>query len=186
MSSTTVYLLPEGSSVEPKAYGARVKAALLKMGVIGKERYDDEPNWYVAGPNSNAPFKEVDPHDIGFEYCIVMASPNVAVVPQDPAVEPRCPHCGADVSALYNDLVNDIETAYTGRKKSQKYLEARLACPRCDRASALPELRDEIGIFLSGTWVNFEETQSELRDEWLATFNDQTGWRHRALTYGYT
>ena len=144
MGSTTVYLLPEGRSVEPKAYGARVKAALLKMGVIGKERYDDEPNWYVAGPNSNAPFKEVDPDDIGFEYCIIMASTNVAVVPQDPAVEPRCPHCGADVSALYNDLVNEIETEYTGarnprstwrRRWRARGATARRRCPNSEMRS---------------------------------------------------
>ena len=186
MGNTTVYLLPEGQSIEPKLYGARVKAVLLKMGVIGKERYDDERNWYVAGPSSNAPFKEADPDDVGFEYCIITASPNVEVVPQDPAVEPHCANCGTKLSGLYYDLINEIEMNYQGWKKAQKYIDARITCPNCARAWALPDLKDDIGVFLSGTWVNFEDIQSELLPAWLTAFNEQTGWQHRALTYWYT
>jgi hypothetical protein len=186
LGTTTVYLLPQEPSIDPKRYRSRVKAALLKMGVIGKAHYDDEPTWYVAGANSTSPFKDTDSDDIGFEYCIITASSNVEVVPQDPAVEPRCPGCGAKLHELFYEVVNEIDLEYEGRKKSEKYLEARITCPKCKKAWALTELRDDVGIFLSGTWVNFEDVQSELRPDWLASFNKETGWRHKAMTYWYT
>jgi hypothetical protein len=186
MGNTTVYLLPEGPSIDPRAYRLRVKKVLQRFGVIGNERYDGEPNWYVAGPNSNQPFAALADHEIGFEYCIIYGSVNVEVVPQDPAVQPHCPSCDADLSQPYYDLINDIEMTYSGRAKSRKHLSSRISCTKCTHASSLPELKDSVGVFLSGTWVNFEDIQSELRPEWLTEFNMQTGWQHRALTYWYT
>jgi hypothetical protein len=181
---TTIYLLPE-EAVDPATYASRVLSVLTRWGVITEDHYDGQPTWYCAGHNSCTPFLEAD-EDFGFEYCIITGTSHVEVVPQDPAVQPRCPFCLGDLSDIYYEAINDIEDEYDGAEKSKQYLDARLGCSTCSHQSSLTELKDDVGIFLSGTWINFEDVESELRPEWVEQFNRETGWRHRVLTYWYT
>ena len=113
MGSLSTYLVPATQHRSPSAYHDAVKRALLKLKIIRPDLYADHPNWYSAGPNSIKPFEHEDigsdfGDDLGFEYCIIHGS-QVELVPLDPAVEPRCPNCDANVSDEFFELVRRIE-----------------------------------------------------------------------------
>ncbi len=188
MGTSTIYLLPENGSVDPTTFGKTVKAVLTEMGVICDELYDDEPNWFCAGSDSSVAFDRSDEDDdVAFEYCIIYASKNTELVPQDPAVEPLCPQCDAELREEYYELINSIEEKeLSPAKKSQRYLHANIACPACRCETLLTKLKDEVGIFLSGTWINFEDVQSSLSPKWLKKFEAATGFKFKVLNYGYT
>jgi hypothetical protein len=185
VGNLSIYLFPE-EDVDPVAYGPRVKQALLAMKVIDDETYE-HPNWWVAGESSADAFE--DPSDeTGFEYCIVYSSPFVELIPQDPAVFPKCGACGAEVSDEYYELVEDLEEKYGNSPalKGSQLLQASLRCPGCSAVVALENLVDPQGIYLKRTWVNFEDASGPLRDEWLKRFETATGWKHRAVQYWHT
>ena len=185
MGALSIYLLPE-DEIDPSEYGLRVKTVLLEMGIIEDENYEHD-DWWVAGESSGRIFeKEAD--GVGFEYCILYSSPYLELVPQDPAVSPACPSCGADVSGEYYEVVNQIEldNASQPARKEGAYIAATVSCPACAAMTLLPQLKDERGIFLSRTWVNFEDPNSSLRRDWLAAFEAATGWKHRCIEYWYT
>jgi hypothetical protein len=185
MGSISIYLLPE-TEVDPTEYGKTVKRVLLEMGIIDDENYEYE-NWWVAGSRSNTIFQEPGT-DIGFEYCILYSSPHVELVPQDPAVFPRCPSCAAELSDQFYELINEIEENHAERpaRKARAYEDARLKCGTCGVSAALPDLKDDHGIYLHRTWVNFEDTPGSLRADWVREFSRATGWNHRAVEYWYT
>jgi hypothetical protein len=183
VGSLSTYLVPLTPQLDPGAYLNRVKAALLSLEVIVGERYHyaEQPNWLCAGPKSLEPFENEAEDEIGFEYCILYGEKRVLIVPQDPAVEPSCPTCGADVSNDYYELVNSIEDTQT-----KDYEGARLRCHSCGHSSRFDQLKDRVGVFLTNTFINFEDASGPLKARWLKQFEKECGIKHRLLEYGYT
>jgi hypothetical protein len=186
MGALSIYLIPE-TEVEPEIYGRKARQVLLDMGVIEDENYE-EPNWWVAGPSSAGIFEDGDDEDIGFEFCILYASKHVDIVPQEAAEFPLCPACDASVSDQFYDLVNGFEEKYEDEpaEKAEALKTAVVTCPACGAASAIASLKTDVGIFLSGTWINFEDPPGPLRADWLEKFDAATGWKNRCLEYYYT
>jgi hypothetical protein len=187
MGSLSVYLLPD-SVIDPREYSRRAKQALLDLGIITNLNYANDPTWWLAEEGSARFFVDGSEDERGFQFCILNASRFMSVVPQDPAVEPSCPACGSTVSDEYYELFNDIHDKYERdeRRRSSALIAARVTCPSCHASSALASLRDEVGIYLSGTWINFDDTPGPLRGEVVRAFDAATGVKHKALTYWYT
>jgi hypothetical protein len=186
MGTLSIYVIPE-QEIDPEAFRRTVKQVLLEMGVIEDENYS-EPNWWLAGESSASIFENGGGEDVGFEYCIVYGSPHVEIIPQDPAELPSCPACGADVSEEFYDVINDIEERHEEEPgaKAEALEGATVSCPKCRAASRITNLKADVGILLSRTWINFEDAPGSLRDDWLSKFNEHTGWKNRCLEYWYT
>ena len=82
------------------------------------------------------------------------------------------------------ELVNPI---WDGESE-MTFEEAKLKCPKCQRSFALNKLRDmcKIGIFLTNTFVMFDEAAGKVRKKWLQEFDQALGVKHRLLEYWYT
>src|SRR5689334_1644868 len=119
MGTTTIYLLPNNHAIDPPLYASRVKSVLTDGGVIRPTPYHPKyPHWHPPGLSAASAFLEVPAGYKGFEYCIVTGAPTVELVPQDPASDPHCPACNAELVDSYYDLVNTIEESCHGREKS--------------------------------------------------------------------
>lgn len=181
MGTWSTYLIPESVQLQPEHYLATVKAALQKFGVIGERQYGDNPNCFSAGPQSLDPFENEIGWKTGFEYCSLYGNSRIEVVPQDPSAEPKCPCCTADVHEQYYEVVNGGED-----DQEPNYESATITRGACGRSSRLDQLKDEVGIFLTNTYINFDDVPGRMRTNWLAKFEAETGIKHRVLEYWYT
>jgi hypothetical protein len=185
MGRTSVYLVPEASDVSAEEYAERVRKFLLETKVVA---HDDEegPAFFYFGPASRHPF-QVPPEfleeayrtDPAFEFCTIYGG-RPTVVPGQPAAEPKCPRCGADVTEPYYDAFGEEEGAEVD------FTTLRVTCPGCGGAFRPDALKDHVGIFIVDRFVNFDDSFTELRPEWLAELERQTGHRHKVLVYWYT
>ena len=62
---------------------------------------------------------------------------------QDPAIDPTCPGCGADVREVFYDTVNGIED----EGQEVDYREVKVRCPRCRQEFLITALKDRVGVF---------------------------------------
>src|SRR5688572_20096826 len=112
MGWSDVYLLPQGSDTDPRAYAARAEEVLKAMGVIADADYEHE-GWFGFGDRNLDPFEHGGEHDYGFDWCVIYGKPPLMIVPTEEIVEPRCPACGRDVGRQYNALQCDDEGELT-------------------------------------------------------------------------
>lgn len=144
---------------------------------------------WAAGKSAATIFSD-EFNELAFHYCLIYSSTNVEVVPLSflPAVFPKCPTCDADVWRDYYKLIDRIRSAdrVATERPMSSLLHAKVTCPACGSAALLSDLKDDRGLFLSRTWVAFENTPCSLRSEWVRMFEEATGWKHRVLEYPYS
>jgi hypothetical protein len=185
MGWSEVYLLPQGSKMDPVAYAAKATEVLLSMGVIADDGYENE-GWFGMGDEHLAPFDHGPDADYGFDYCVIYGKPSLLVVPADTGgiVEPRCPACGGDVGEPYFALVYDDEGNPTGHWQTN-FDDARVTCPRCGGSFRMKDALGE-GIYVTDKYVNFHDAIPQITQGWLDEFERAMGQRHLVRTYGDT
>jgi hypothetical protein len=184
MGSTDIYLMSERSAeMSPVQYAERAVELLTRTNVICVADYE-EKGWFGLGDESLLPFEHQPEDEYGFDLCVVYGRPELALVPLEEEVEPRCPACDTDVGAAHNQIVCQIadEELETGVG------DVRITCPGCGQSWRLDQLMDKLGngLYLTDRYVNFNDVIGRLRPQWLAEFDRAMGVRHVVRTYWST
>jgi hypothetical protein len=119
-------------------------ARLGEAGVISTEPYGGV---YGSGdaPWANGVFDHLGIHQSRLPF----------IIPQDPAIQPTCPGCGADVRAVFYDTVNGIED----QGQEVDYRDVKVRCPGCGREFLITALKDRVGVFCAREYFYFADIE---------------------------
>ena len=183
MGARIVYLIPDGEGPPAGAYRRAVVRCLRGMGVIDDEEDEDG---YPPGPLSLQVLARAAGADDAFESCQVYAARRPRLVPEMPAVSPRCPACRRKLEDEFYAAVAEAEEAADEAGGEPDYAPVRVACPKCNSRHALDRLDDRVGVHLARRFVCLDDVQGKLSRPWLAAFVERTGIGHRVYEYQYT
>jgi hypothetical protein len=119
-------------------------ARLTEAGVISTESH---AGVYGSGdaPWADGVFDHLGVHESRLPY----------IIPQDPAIEPTCPGCGADVREVFYDTVNGIED----EGQEVDYREVKVRCLRCRQEFLITALKDRVGVFCAREYLYFADVE---------------------------
>ena len=119
-------------------------ARLSEAGVISSEAH---AGLYGPGtaPWASRAFDHLDIHQSRLPY----------IIPQDPAIEPTCPACGADMSEAFYDTVNEIED----EGQEVDWRGVKVTCSRCRQEFAITALKDRVGVFCACEYLYFADVE---------------------------
>jgi len=183
MGEFVIYLVPEVEVADPITRRAEITRLLQDEGIIDKQKDAFYPvvessSCYVVGGNNLAAFT-IDENEVNvaFQHCVIYGDARPTVVPQEAAVTPSCPACGANVTDDYYEFIN-----------SERDVRTPLVCHTCGRGSRIDALKDDYEIVITNLFVSFDETYgySQMKPDWLEQFNKKCGITFRMLSYWYT
>jgi hypothetical protein len=129
MGQTSIYVFAQN---DRPAFVQESLTRLSEAGVISSEPYGGK---YGAG---TVPWASG-----AFDYLGIHRSRLPFIIPQDPAIEPMCPGCGADVNEAFYETVNEIED----EGQEVDWSNVKVTCPHCHEDFPTTALKDRVGIF---------------------------------------
>ena len=88
-----------------------------------------------------------------FDFLGTHQSPLPFIIPQDPAIEPKCPACDSDVAAAYYDTINRVQD----EGGEVDWREVRIPCPQCGEATRITALKDSVGVYCAREYLYFSD-----------------------------
>ncbi len=141
MGQVSTYVFPTTTET---GFVDRALAALIFAGVVTEVN-----EFYAPGDIDWAlnAFEEVGLHRSLLPY----------IIPQDPAVFPRCPSCDHDVSDDFYEMANEIEW----ESNEVDWSQLKVKCPGCGLLSPITELKDPLGIYCATEYIYFSDVTAE-------------------------
>ncbi|MCR9145460.1 MAG: hypothetical protein NXI24_24690 [bacterium] len=183
MGEMDVNLFPE-DRLPVRDFGIRARRALTELRIIDGY-YEEEEDLLAAGPNSLKAFPGDADYMVGFEYCSVYDFENADLVPGMPALEPRCPHCDADIDETYYSTLDESGLYELPRGRAD-FMKIQFICPVCERDIRLPELESNSGLLLLKQHIDFHQVVDYIKPAWVDRIARRMGCRLAIRSYGYT
>ncbi len=181
MGCHCLYLVPTTAVAGPRRIARKAVSILTDQGIIWaaparNPEFSPGHFSFRCGENGRRAFAvEADAQVIPFETCYLFGAKHPDVVPQFPAVYPKCSRCGTNVSSEFYAFVND------------ENVEEPFQCPACGNNCRIDSLVDDVGIFITTLYLCFDDTKGlQVDAEWLHRFSEQLGIGFMVKEYWYT
>lgn len=132
MGDQSIYVF---AAVDRPGFVDGVIAVLAKAQLVEAPRSIEHGSECLPGPAAQKWLGD------GFEYLGVRRTALPGFIPEDPAIDARCPHCDEDVSEAFYDCVETLVDDET-----VDWATAAFSCPYCDWRGRLVDVRDAAGV----------------------------------------
>jgi hypothetical protein len=136
MGEWSIYIFPT-STDEKAGFCERAVARLAQAGLVTPPTRALQ-NLDERSPGENAAAFLAE----GFDYLGVRMGERPKLIPEDPAILPRCPTCAEDLADPWYDVLNDE----IGRDLDQDWTTPQVTCPTCRWKGSLLDVVDEAGV----------------------------------------